>query len=1369
MMLIAALYVEHFFSYAPSLLLGFYYSLMVLFGIVKSRSLAMRPGLEAIFATSVASTVLALLIVISQEWPKRPLLLDRQRQLTMGTESLSGFWCRSVFWWVNFTLVKGFVSIFYTDDLPPMEEALTSQHLYDQFRQKWAKTNKTSAYSLLSVCTKLVWSQFLIGLIPKIALVVLLSIQPVLTKTVVTLAGQETIPENVVGATIGGGLLLYFGISLSNAINEYFVTRQVLTIRSCLIPAIYAKLFNLPLESLKHSNALTLTSADIDNIVIGIVHFNKMLQNSLLTISGLVVLGFLVGIAAVFAVVPALITMIISIRLAKQMRPAQTIWNMAVDKRLSATRDALTNLISVKMAGLVNIVSESLQRLVVDEMNGSKKARRLMTSTYVVGEITGAWMAIVVLAAALFWTRASTGLSKAEIYAIISVCNLITDPLALVTLGFSRFTSALASLDRMQTFLRQDDHPDIRETFAKAANEMALEKPAILEKSSESKLHKDGSAIKLVDVSTKPLRSGQQVFRNLTVSFPAKQLSLVVGPVGIGKSTFLKTIIGEVSIYDGHVLVEQDDIAYCGESPWLQNTTIQGNIVGDYPFSDIRYHSIIEACALVTDIDALSEGNETVVGDLGCNLSGGQRQRVALARAMYSAKPIIILDNSFSGLDAQTAALIYRNLFGLGGLLRVSETTTIMTTTMAEHLEFAAQVVVLGEHCTTQVVKPEDYANLPPYISRRRATETSDSESEQFNEDESQPRSRAVQHAMAQEPEVPSEKQLARQRGDFGMYNAYIKSIGWGRYLFWLLLTAFSVVVTRFPVAFIRIWYSKDGGDTTYFAGFATIYFFSTFTWILAYGYWYNNLILDSVVNLHRDLLHSVMRSTLSFISGVERASLLNRFSEDMAIFSQQLGPIMTTVVSCLFLVIADFILVCTSSAISVILIPSVVVPVYLLQSFYLRTSRQMRQLSLETKVPIVKQITEVSSGIEHIRAMKMQDYLLADGFKHIDNNSKPVYMLRCIQQWLWLVINLVVTFIAVMIMTIALTARHLASDNSIGVGMVALIPLSDNLGNVIRSWMSLETSLGAMWRLKWFTENTPTEQNETALDADDVRLKNWPETGAIEFREVNASYSIGSRRVLGGLSFSVAHGQTFGLIGRTGSGKSSILLTALNFLNYAGVITIGNLDLRNIPLDILRRRITTITQSSIELPGSVRANLYPYPDSATELDDKVIIDVLEFLGIWDYVDANGGLDADIAHLKLSTGQRQLINIARAFLHHKQNKSRIALMDEVTTSLDEATAKRVLEAIEDTFEDCTILMVEHRESALEHMDLSLELRGGYAVALVDRTKAHQNTLAAIRERKAREQSVKEEASKGSVGMFSEVSESRMRRSAESSH
>lgn len=276
---------------------------------------------------------------------------------------------------------------------------------------------------------------------------------------------------------------------------------------------------------------------------------------------------------------------------------------------------------------------------------------------------------------------------------------------------------------------------------------------------------------------------------------------------------------------------------------------------------------------------------------------------------------------------------------------------------------------------------------------------------------------------------------------------------------------------------------------------------------MLAYGYWYTILVADSVVSLHHQMLNAIINSTLAFITGIEQASLLNRLSEDMAIFSQQIGPAMTTVVTCLFAVVLDFILACSASAITVILIPICVIPVYFVQKFYLRTSRQMRQLAIENKVPMVKQIGQVSSGIQHIRSMKMQDDLLVRGLATVDTSTKPIFYLRCIQQWLTFVIQLLIMIIAVTLVTIAVSARRFSSDGSVGVSLVALIPLGDNIGFMIKNWMSLEVCFGAMSRIKWFTANTPAEKKATATEAELSSLADWPKNGDLEFNNVCASY----------------------------------------------------------------------------------------------------------------------------------------------------------------------------------------------------------------------------------------------------------------------
>lgn len=164
--------------------------------------------------------------------------------------------------------------------------------------------DKNTRRPLFWACMKTIWPQVLFVVLPKLVLVTLMSLQPIMTQAVVRLAGQETIDQETTGSIIGASVLLYFGIAISTGISEYFVSRQTLMVRNLLQPAIYSKLFKLPMETLVTSNALTLTSADVDTVNFGVTFFNMMWQSALVSIGGLLVLGFLVKTAAVVAIIP---------------------------------------------------------------------------------------------------------------------------------------------------------------------------------------------------------------------------------------------------------------------------------------------------------------------------------------------------------------------------------------------------------------------------------------------------------------------------------------------------------------------------------------------------------------------------------------------------------------------------------------------------------------------------------------------------------------------------------------------------------------------------------------------------------------------------------------------------------------------------------------------------------------------------------------------------------------------------------------------------------------------------------------------------------------------------------------------------------
>ena len=180
------------------------------------------------------------------------------------------------------------------------------------------------------------------------------------------------------------------------------------------------------------------------------------------------------------------------------------------------------------------------------------------------------------------------------------------------------------------------------------------------------------SAVPLVKYQVGPLRIRGGYFRrnkkatfrleDINLDFVEGGLNIITGQSGSGKSTLLLAILGETYLEGGNVTAPAD-IAFASQSAWLQNETIQDNILFGSPMEKARYDRVVAACCLPEDLKELPLRDQTVVGENGTSLSGGQKARVALARALYSKAPLLLLDDIFSALDAKTSAGVWKRCF----------------------------------------------------------------------------------------------------------------------------------------------------------------------------------------------------------------------------------------------------------------------------------------------------------------------------------------------------------------------------------------------------------------------------------------------------------------------------------------------------------------------------------------------------------------------------------------------------------------------------------------------------------------------------------------------------------------------------------
>lgn len=388
----------------------------------------------------------------------------------------------------------------------------------------------------------------------------------------------------------------------------------------------------------------------------------------------------------------------------------------------------------------------------------------------------------------------------------------------------------------------------------------------------------------------------------------------------------------------------------------------------------------------------------------------------------------------------------------------------------------------------------------------------------------------------------------------------------------------------------------------------------------------------------------------------------------------------------------------------------------YALQKFYLRTSRQLRLLDLQASAPLYAHLLETVDGLSTIRAFGWQSATTEQAFRLLDQAQKPHYLLFCIQRWLTLVLDLFVAACGVILITFSVVLPWSTSAGSIALALVNLIGLSQLLTHVISSWTTLETSLGAVARLKSFEKSSPQESclTEAARDPPDF----WPVSGSIQIKDITASHSTisGAVPVLRNISLDICPGEKVAICGRTGSGKSSLLLTLFRLVELdSGSITIDGQEIHELRHGTLRQRLISVPQEATAFPGSLRSNLTAatLDNSSLQPTDEQLISVLSAVELWDKISLRGGFDTDITDLAMSHGQIQLLCLARAIL--RQKTSPILILDEAMSAVDEQTERVMCSVIETEFTNHTILSVAHKLDTVLSFDKIVLLDGGRIV------------------------------------------------------
>jgi ATP-binding cassette subfamily C (CFTR/MRP) protein 1 len=467
-------------------------------------------------------------------------------------------------------------------------------------------------------------------------------------------------------------------------------------------------------------------------------------------------------------------------------------------------------------------------------------------------------------------------------------------------------------------------------------------------------------------------------------------------------------------------------------------------------------------------------------------------------------------------------------------------------------------------------------------------------------------------------------------------------------------------------------------------------------TLITAAGMLFIFMIPCSATYFHKRLLETTENAPLYFFTSTDAGEVVNRFSQDLSVIDAELPTAGLILVHNFFMAIIQAIFICISASYFAVVLPFVLLVMYMLQKFYLRTSRQIRLMDLEAKAPLYSNFLETLSGLVTIRAFGWTKEMDKRNMNLLDASQRPFYLLYCIQRWLMLVIDLLVAALAVFLVAMIVKFRQGADAGLVGLALINIMSFNMTLSSLVIHWTATETSLGAISRIKSFVSNTTSEN--LSGESQEVPLE-WPANGSILVSSLSASYALDQNPALHNINLAIPAGQKIGVCGPSGSGKSSFVALLLHMLEInEGAFMIDGIDLSTIPRKLLRERLTVIPQEPIFLKGTIRQNLDPL---GTGENDSAAEAVLKTVGLWTIVTNAGGLDTTMeAEDLLSHGQRQLFCLARAMLR----PSKILIIDEATASVDLQTDKLMQEIIAEHFTNCTIIAVAHRLEMIRAFD-----------------------------------------------------------------
>ncbi|KAI0782159.1 P-loop containing nucleoside triphosphate hydrolase protein [Abortiporus biennis] len=1304
-------------------------------------------------------------VIIPLFAPKRGELADQQESSVKGGEGTASWFSLMSYSFLDGLVYKAYhTSKLNSDDLPPLVERARTRNLVQR------------GYKYLDPLLLSKKQHILKGIIFRVFLIDHIEMSlSLLLYVVFSFAGPLSINRILHYIESGGEdalvrpwvwvLWLFIGPLLASVINQWFYfafVRAVVESQSLLTQLIFDHALRIRVKAEvqggkssggpdkkadgKGANFIgrinNLITTDLSacmngrNLVILVVSIPFQLVASIAALYAILGWSVFPGVAVMFTLIP------LPGFLTKRMRGFQVKKMKKSDARVQVVTETMNVIRMIKLFGWEKKTSDQIAEKRDEEL----KYIRILKILQCLMKTLNTFIPIVTMVVTYitYTVVMKKELTASIVFPSMAIFDMVQNQFSQIFVLIPQLITSKVSFDRINDFLNEtellDEYTQEQKPSLSTVRDPEFDPETIGIRSASFTWTAAGEILEASTSSDSPSLGHRNFVLRIEdeLLFQRGCVNLVIGQTGCGKTSLLMALLGEMHYIptgpDSYVnLPRSKGVAYHAQESWVLNDTIKNNILFGSPYEEERYNAVIEQCALQRDLELFAAGDETEVGEKGITLSGGQKARVTLARAVYSTAEILLLDDVLAALDVHTAKWIVEKCLH-GGLVK-GRTVILVTHNVALASPIADFVVCLGpdgrvlSKGTLSSALAKDKKLSAEVIKENDIIKIADQQIDERKPEDVPKKDSTGKLVVAEEKGIGHvgwdalKLFLANMGGSSGLFIFYFS---------FLATTALSKVSNTLEFWTLSIWarqYEKHDSSQVSVSFYLSIYVCFVMGAFVAYLIGFTIYTFGSIrasQRIHRTLLDSILGTAFSWLDKTPTSRIITRCTQDIQTIDSTVSGTLYVLIDFSLQMLAKFLAIIAVSPIFTF--PGVVLAAAggFVGNIFMQAQLLVKREGAVAKAPLIGHFGAAISGLVSIRAYGAQHAFRQESYKRVDRHARARRMILFLNRWVVIRTDALSALFTASLAAFLIYGSNVGASN-IGFSLNMAVGFSGLLLMWVRHFNMFEVTGKYLERIQQYLAS----DQEPKPTSKGVPPAYWPASGDLRVEHLSARYSVDGPEVLHDISFDVKSGERIGIVGRTGSGKSSLTLAILRCIVTEGSIYYDGIRTSDINLDALRSNITIIPQSPELLSGTLRQNLDPFGQH----DDAVLNDALRSAGLFSLQSDNDRNNLTLDTLisgggsNLSVGQRQIIALARAIVR----QSKLLILDEATSAIDYDTDSIIQASLRrELGKDVTVLTIAHRLQSIMDADKIMVLDAGQIVEFDDPKELLKNDASAFR-------------------------------------